>query len=141
MSLADFEGRPVLVIFYLGQLCTHCMEQLNNFAPVTENFAEAGIPIVAISTDSVEGLAETFQFAGDDTKRDNPFPFPLLADANLDTFKAYRAFDDFEQQPLHGTFLIDGKGRIRWQDISYEPFNYPDWLLEECVRLLSFEES
>lgn len=141
MSLADFQGRPVLVIFYLGQLCTHCMEQLNNFAPVTEKYAKAGIPIVAISTDSVEGLAETFQFAGDEEKQENPFPFPLLSDANLDTFKAYRAFDDFESQPLHGTFLIDGDGHIRWQDISYEPFNYPDWLLEECVRLLSFEES
>ena len=142
-SLADFKGRPVLVIFYLGQGCFHCMEQLNNFAPVTEDYAKAGIPIIAISSDTVEGLAETFQNAagGEEGQSRNPFPFPLLSDASLETFKAYRAFDDFENQTLHGTFLIDGQGRIRWEDISYEPFMYTEWLLEECQRLLSFDES
>jgi len=139
-SLSDFKGRPVLVIFYLGKGCSHCMEQLNDFAPVTEAYSKAGIPIVAISTDTAKGLAETFQTSdGKDSK--NPFPFPLLSDANLETFKAYRAYDDFENQALHGTFLIDGDGRIRWQNISYEPFMYAEWLLKECQRLLSFEES
>ncbi len=143
-SLADFKGRPVLVIFYLGKGCSHCMEQLNNFAPSTEAYSRAGIPIVAISTDTVEGLAKTFQTTAETEGKsgsENPFPFPLLSDAKLETFKAYRAYDDFEKQALHGTFLIDGNGRIRWQDISYEPFMYTDWLLQECVRLLSFEDS
>ena len=31
---------------------------------------------------------------------------------------------------------IDAKGRVRWQDISYEPFNEPEFLLEEARRLL-----
>ncbi len=139
-SLSDFKGRPVLVIFYLGKGCSHCMEQLNDFAPVTEAYSKAGIPIVAISTDTAKGLAETFQ-ASTGKDGENPFPFPLLSDAKLETFKAYRAYDDFENQTLHGTFLIDGEGRIRWQNISYEPFMYTEWLLEECRRLLSFEES
>jgi hypothetical protein len=38
---------------------------------------------------------------------------------------------------LHGTFLIDAKGRVRWQDISYEPFTKIDWLLKESRRLLA----
>jgi hypothetical protein len=46
------------------------------------------------------------------------------------------AFDDFERMPLHGTYLIDGKGRLRWQDIRYLPFAEPKWLLRECSRLL-----
>jgi len=41
---------------------------------------------------------------------------------------------------LHGTFLVDGGGRIRWQDISYEPFMHPGWLLAECRRLLAMDE-
>ncbi|MBL9160437.1 MAG: redoxin domain-containing protein [Verrucomicrobiales bacterium] len=141
-SLTDYEGKPVLVIFYLGKGCVHCMEQLNNFAPVTEKYKKAGIPIVAISTDTTDGLAGTFQkAAAEGAKADNPFPFPLLSDANLDVFKSYRAHDDFEKQPLHGTFLIDGQGRIRWQDIGYEPFMHTEWLLEECGRLLSFTDA
>ena len=39
-------------------------------------------------------------------------PFPLVADPELEVFRKYRAFDDFEDQPLHGTFLIDAQGRI-----------------------------
>ena len=70
------------------------------------------------------------------TNERHGFPFPLVSDSNLQVFKAYKAFDDFENQPLHGTFLIDGKGLVRWQDIGYEPFKNPDFLLEESKRLL-----
>ena len=52
-------------------------------------------------------------------------------------FKAYRGFDDFEEMPLHGTFLIDGQGMVRWHDISYEPFLEVDFLLNEAKRLLT----
>jgi hypothetical protein len=56
----------------------------------------------------------------------------------LKTFKAYRAYDDFEKMPLHATFLIDGGGKVRWQDISYEPFTDVTFLLAESRRLLAF---
>ncbi len=141
MSLADFRGKPVLVVFYLGQQCLHCMEQLNAFAPMTDQYAAAGISIVAIGTDDRERMSRTFRDADENDQATNPFPFPLLSDAGLGVFKAYRAHDDFESLPLHGTFLIDGEGRIRWQEIGHEPFMHPEWLLEECVRLLSFDAS
>jgi len=32
-ALADYHGQPVLVVFYLGSLCSHCIEQLNIFRP------------------------------------------------------------------------------------------------------------
>ena len=41
-----------------------------------------------------------------------------------------------EDMALHGTYLIDGAGRIRWQDVSYEPFMDTAFLLEESKRLL-----
>ena len=131
-SLRKYRGEPVLVVFYLGRGCAHCIEQLNAFAPMTKAFADAGISIIAISTDSTDGLKKTLN------KTDEPFPFPLLSDEKLDAFKAYRAFDDFENMPLHGTFLVDGDGFVRWQDISYEPFKETAFLLAESRRLLSF---
>lgn len=133
-------GRPRVAIFFLGKGCTHCMEQLNAFAPVAKRFDEAGIDLIAISTDHAEGLKKTL--AGEDGKT-SPFPFPLYSDSGLTAFKAFRAYDDFEEMPLHGTYLIDGGGRIRWLEISYQPFMKPDWLLEECKRLLALgtEES
>ena len=133
-ALADYEGQPLLVIFYLGKGCSHCMEQLNEFAPAKENFKKIGVDIVAVSTDTVAGLKETFPDEALDTKQ---FPFPLVSDARLEVFKAFRAYDDFEETPLHGTFLIDAAGKVRWQDISYEPFTAVDFLLDEAERLLA----
>ena len=88
---------------------------------------------IAVSTDSADGLQKTFAKA----KEGQAFGFPILSDAGLAAFKAYRAFDDFENLPLHGTFLVDGAGFVRWQDISYQPFRDADWLLEESKRQLS----
>jgi hypothetical protein len=55
----------------------------------------------------------------------------------LDVFRSFGAFDDFEQIALHGTYLIDGKGLVRWNDVSFEPFMNPDFLLSESKRLLA----
>ena len=131
-TLRQFKGKPVIVIFYLGAGCAHCIEQLIAFAPLADDFKKAGISLVAVSTDTVEGLKFTVEKA----KYNGGFPIPLLSDESLKAFKAYRAHDDFENQPLHGTFLIDGEGLIRWQDISFQPFMETKFLLTEAQRLL-----
>lgn len=135
LTSSQFAGKPVLIIYYLGKGCTHCMEQLNGFAPLAAAYEAAGIEIVAVSTDTMDGLKQTFQ-AGDG---ENPFPFPLVSDEKQSGFKAFRAYDEFEELPLHGTFLVDGQGKIRWQDVSYEPFMHGEWLLGECQRLLNID--
>ena len=132
-GLSDFKGKPVLVLFYLGSTCAHCIEQLNTFGPIAKEFGDAGIQIVAIGTEAAEELHKTFA----KSKDEEGFPFPILSDAKLTAFKSYRAFDDFENTPLHGTFLIDGAGKVRWQNISYQPFTQAKWLLSEAKRLLA----
>ncbi|MCA8976905.1 MAG: redoxin domain-containing protein [Planctomycetes bacterium] len=126
-------GQPTLVVFYLGFGCLHCVEQLQAIAPLAERFAAAGIRIVAVGSDTAAKAYESLQ-ALDEGER---FPFPLLADPELLAFKTWRCFDDFEVMPLHGTFLVDGDGRVCWQDISFEPFTEVEWLLGECRRLLA----
>jgi len=130
-SLKDYKGKNVLVIFYLGYGCLHCAQQLQAFAPKTSEFTEAGIEMIAISTDDIVDLKKSH-----DNYKDGEFPFPLVTDHQLKIFKKYRAYDDFEKLALHGTFLIDGKGKVLWQDISYEPFMDPDFVLKEAKKLL-----
>lgn len=131
-SLAAYRGKPVVVLFYLGQGCLHCIQQLQAFAPRTADFQQAGISIVAISTDSQEDLKKSHQRYG----KDAVFPFTLVSDEPMVIFKKYHAFDDFEKVPLHGTFLIDGEGRMRWFDIGAEPFMDVDFLMKESKRIL-----
>ena len=64
-SLNDYTGRPLIVVFYLGKGCAHCIEQLSAFAPEVDSFKQAGIDLIAISTDNVGGLRETFQLNKD----------------------------------------------------------------------------
>ena len=69
------------------------------------------------------------------------FPFPLVADPDMNVFRQYRCYDDFEKAALHGTFVIDANGLVRWQDISFEPFMNLDFLIKEAVRLIAFDSN
>jgi peroxiredoxin len=135
ISLKDYQGRPVIVMFYLGARCLHCVQQLNAMAPMADPFAQAGISIVAINAGSVADIAATHEKA----LKDKRFPFPIAADEPNEVFKQWRCFDDFEKMALHGTFLVDGAGKIRWLDISFEPFMDVKFLLEESKRLLGLD--
>jgi len=86
---------------------------------------------MAISTDNIDGLKTSIKNydKGDLT-------IPLFSNDKLDVFKTFHAYDDFEKQPLHGTFIIDAAGQVLWQDISYEPFMDPKFVLKEAQRLL-----
>ena len=131
-SSESFAGENYLMIFYLGHGCLHCAEQLQAFAPRVDDFENAGIGMIAISSDDQADLSKSLENFDGDLK------IRLASDSALEIFKSFRAHDDFEGQPLHGTFLIDRTGRIRWQDISYEPFMDHEFLLEESKRLLKF---
>src|SRR5207237_5540822 len=133
LSLADCKNHPVLLVFYLGGKCPHCVEQLGLLADNAKDFEAQGIRIVAVSSSGGADLPPSSA-----AKIKEAFPFALASDPSLKIFKAYRAYDDFEQMPLHGTFLIDGAGKVRWQDISYEPFSDVKFLLAESRRLLQF---
>jgi peroxiredoxin len=136
VKLSDYRGKKVILIFYLGYGCLHCAEQLQKFGPKAEEFKKAGYELLAVSSDLATDLSKSVENygKGDDGKK---FPFPLVSNEKLDVFKAFRCFDDFESKTLHGTFVIDAAGYVRWQDISYDPFMDPDFVLKEANRLIS----
>ncbi|HJS06905.1 MAG TPA: redoxin domain-containing protein [Pirellulales bacterium] len=165
ISLYDYSGKPVVVLFYLGYGCLHCAEQLQAFVPLADEYKQAGIQLVAISTDSVTDLKKSMEGSGfrvqgsaspkpevsgpksdgadattpvdEKTGEAASFPFTLVSNSDLRAFKAYRCFDDFEGRPLHGTFLIDKDGLIRWQEIGADPFKDAEFLLKEAKRLIA----
>jgi peroxiredoxin len=128
-----YARRPVVLLFYLGNECPHCIEQLNAFAPLARKFDEAGISLVAISTDAAVDLNRTIEAM----RGNGGTAIEFLSDQTLQTFRTYRVYDDFERAPLHGTFLLDKNAIVRWQDIGAEPFSDAEFLLEEARRLLS----
>jgi peroxiredoxin/tetratricopeptide (TPR) repeat protein len=146
-ELAEFRGKPVVLLFFLGRGCLHCQQQLAAFAKKAGDFSAAGLAVVAVSTDDQAGIKKSLADLSAKSKVDGSaagsrpggggFPFLMLADPNSTAFRSYGAFDDFEQISLHGLFLIDANGLVRWTDVSFEPFLDAGFLLNEAKRLLA----
>lgn len=131
--LAAQPNKPVLVVFYLGFGCLQCVEQLHALRKHHQQLATAGIDVVAIGDDPTDELAAAIAAL----PADAALPFPVLADPEHTAFRAWRCYDEFESLPLHGTFLVDTQGRVRWQDLGAAPFVQFDWLQHEAKRLLA----
>lgn len=132
-SLGSLRQRPTILIFYLGHTCLHCAEQLQAFSKYHKQLEDAGFNVLAVSTDTIAELKKSQEAY---IKDGESIPFKLLADPDCNIFREYNSFDDFEKQPLHGTFLIDTHGKILWQDISADPFADPVFLHKEALRLM-----
>jgi peroxiredoxin len=132
-ALAEFRGKPLLMVFFLGWKCEHCKQQLKAFAKKAEDLKKDGLTLVAVSVDDPAAVKKAL-----DDYKPGPFPFLMLADdKDLAAFQAYRAFDNFEQIAMHGTFLVDGDGYVRWFDVGPEPFMDVTFVLSESKRLLN----
>jgi len=129
-TLADHKGRNVVVLFYLGGKCPHCMGQLQEFSKQVDAFRDLGTDVVAVGTDPLD-LARELKHNNLGVK----FTMPLLPDPDFNAFKGFGAFDDFEAMPLHGAFLIDARGMVRFQRISSEPFLDVEFLKGEAARV------
>jgi len=129
--------KPTLFIFYLGHDCSHCVEQITAFSKAAADFDKAGIQLVAVTLEPTQIAGKIREKLA--LKKDQPLPFPILSDSSLNAFKAVRAYDDFEKETLHGTFLIDPTSKLRWLDISWQPFTNAKFVLEEAQRLLKLD--
>jgi FtsP/CotA-like multicopper oxidase with cupredoxin domain/peroxiredoxin len=126
--LKDFGDRDVLLVFFRGLACPHCRSQLEALAKRRQALAKAKLTVVAICPDSCEELRNTLR---DDLPPD-ALPFLILSDPFLEAFRGYGCHDG---RALHGTFLIDAEGMVRWQEVGDEPFMDIDRLLDESKRL------
>ena len=129
-GLAELADRPIVLIFFRGQACLHCNTQLKSFARLRERFAASGVNLVAVSSTDARGLPKSQGIS----LAEQPFPFLLLADAKREVFKRYGCIDASDS-PLHGTFVLDRQGRVRWSNIGMEPYLDVERVLAEIARL------
>lgn len=133
VSGKDLKGRPRVLLLVLGADCQHCVEQMQAFAKASAGFGAAGISLHVIGIEPPERGAKMREVVAGPGGPG----MEILCDPGLEVFRAFRAYDDFEGDPLHGTVLVDGAGRIRWIDVGWKPFLDTAFLLEEAKRLLA----
>jgi len=127
--LAELVEKPTVLIFLRGKACIHCNRQLNSFARLRDRFAASGANLVAVSSTGAEGLPR----ARGPAPAEESFPFLLLADATREAFKRYGCIDASDS-PLHGTFVLDRQGKVRFSTIGMEPFMDVERVLAEVAR-------
>ena len=106
MSLSDFRGKVVVLVFYPGDNTPVCTRQLNTYTNDIDEFSAVGAQVLALSPQSVESHDEF-------SCKQGGFGFPLLADTDKAVGEAYGILG-----PLgfyrRSVFVIDGQGIVRW---------------------------
>ena len=112
-------NRPVVLVFYLGYGCSHCVAQLLALDKDLHYFRELDADIVAISSDTPEHTSERFQ-------EYRQIHFPVLSDPDKAIATAWKVHhpptDEEPEFSQHGTFIIDRTGHVIWADMGSEPF-------------------
>jgi thioredoxin-dependent peroxiredoxin len=104
-SLAEFLGKPLVLVFYPGDDTPVCTKQLNAYNDGLEQFRELDAQVVGISAQSVESHDA---FSGK-----HGFDFPLLADPDKEVAAAYGTLGPIGF-PRRSVFIIDRDGVIRY---------------------------
>ena len=125
MTLEEFKGKNVLLVFYLGGTCVHCLTQLKQIGEQKDEFGRLDTVLLAVSSDTPEVNA----------KSQEGFAWRLLSDPALANTKRFKSYDDFEAMPIHSTLLIDRQGRIHWGRHGGDPFDDVKFLQAQLRRM------
>jgi peroxiredoxin len=112
ISLSDFQGQPVVLVFYPADWSPVCGDQLALYNEILPLFEEYGAQVLAISVDGVwchRAFAESRKLG-----------FPLLSDFEPKgaVARSYGVYDGQGGVCERALFVIDAEGTIRWSFVS-----------------------
>jgi peroxiredoxin len=127
ISLENFAGKNVLIVFYLGETCLHCVEQLQGLNDRFDEFKKLDTVILAVSRDDPATIAAF--------EKEGGMKLRLLSDPKFENARRFHSYDDFEGIELHSTVLIGKDRGVHWAKTGGDPFMKFDYLLDELRRL------
>lgn len=104
-TLADYQGQPVVLVFYPGDDTPVCTKQLNTYNDDLAQFERVGAQVLAISAQSLESHERFSDKHG--------FRFPLLADTDKAVAAAYGTLGPLGF-PRRSVFVVDAAGTVRY---------------------------
>lgn len=134
VSLQDFKGKNVLLLFFPQAFTSVCTAELCSVRDNMHQYADLNVQALGISVDSVFTLAKF--------KEDQQYNFPLLSDFNKQVSTAYHSIYadwilDMKGVSKRSAFLIDREGVIRYAEILENPGEQPDFkAIQEAIATL-----
>ena len=118
VSLADFAGRKLVLVFYPLDFSPVCTDQLNLYQEVLSDLESQGATLVGISVDS--------SYAHHAFREQLNLTMPLLADFHPkgDVSKAYGAYIEGAGISNRALVLIED-GEVKWSYASPSPAEIP----------------
>jgi len=118
VSLSDFAGRKLVIVFYPGDFTSVCSDQLSVYQEVLGEIESKGAALVGISVDSSDSH-RVF-------REQLNLEMPLLADFHPkgEMAKAYGVYSEKYGRSARALFLVDEDGVIRWAYESH-PLKVP----------------
>ena len=112
VSLNEFRGRPVVLVFYPADWSPVCGDQIGLYNELLSEFNRYDAQLLGISTDGVwshQAFAES-----------RNIHFPLLSDFHPKgaVAKAYGVYRPEAGTSARALFVIDGEGIIQWSYVS-----------------------
>ena len=105
VSLKDFIGQPVMLVFYRGYWCPYCIGHLEDIQSAFGLLEKKGIQLIAISPDDPEGLQRMAQ------RMEKPYLF--LSDRDLKVSESYGIKKD-DKLPHPAVVILDEEGKVFW---------------------------
>ena len=136
VSLSEFKGKPVVLIFFPQAFSSICTQELCSLRDDMSAYNALQVKVIGISVDSLFTL---HQF-----KKDQQFNFILLSDFNKEVSKAYDCFyEDFvfdmKGVARRGAFVIDGDGIIRHREVLESAGDLPNFnAIKSALENISF---
>ena len=119
VSLSDFKGQRVLLVFYPLDFSPVCSDQLTLYRDIAPQLKEAGVTPLGISVDSAFAHKAFQDHLGIDTT--------LLADFEPKgaVASAYGAYLDGAGHSNRSLVLIDAEGKVEWVHETSTPLDIP----------------
>lgn len=119
VSLDDFRGRRVLLVFYPADFSGVCSDQLSIYQEVKPELAGKGVELIGISVDNFFAHKAFQEKLGIDT--------PLLADFEPkgEVARAYGSYIEKTGTANRTLVLVDENGIVAWAYESPHPAEFP----------------
>lgn len=119
VSLEDFAGRRVLLVFYPLDFSPVCTDQLSAYREIQPELDAAGVTLLGVSVDSA--------FAHKAFRDQLGLNFTLLADFEPkgEVSRAYGAYLAAAGHSNRSLVLIGGDGRVEWVHEADTPLEIP----------------
>ena len=117
LSLSDFKGKNLVVVFYPLDFSPVCSVQIPGFNAKLDEIRAKNAEVIGISRDSVYAHKAWSKHLGG-------IQFPLLSDMNLGVAKQFGVALEEASRSNRAVFIIDPKGKIAFKHVEDSPGNY-----------------